>query len=172
MKKSAIKLVILACTVALSAALVACANQAPAADTPTEAVEVETEAEEVADDGAAEESTEETKADEAEDASKPEANEAAGASTEEKAVDKAEAGLYESDEQCLSCHGGSYEALAETTADYGLSNPHNSIHGGYNSCINCHARDKELTDNKCDNCHTWPHNPETGMGVSLATAPQ
>lgn len=32
-------------------------------------------------------------------------------------------GAYVSDEQCLSCHGGSFEALAETTADYGLSNP-------------------------------------------------
>ena len=28
-------------------------------------------------------------------------------------------GAYVSDEQCLSCHGGSYEALAEKTADYG-----------------------------------------------------
>ena len=26
-------------------------------------------------------------------------------------------GAYVSDEQCLSCHGGSYEALAEKTAD-------------------------------------------------------
>ena len=25
-------------------------------------------------------------------------------------------GMYVSDEQCLSCHGGSYDALAETTA--------------------------------------------------------
>lgn len=93
---------------------------------------------------------------------------APGASTEEKADATAEAGMYQSDEQCLSCHGGSYEALASTTADYGLSNPHNSIHGGYNSCVNCHAKDKEVTDNKCDNCHTWPHNPETGPGAALA----
>lgn len=75
-------------------------------------------------------------------------------------------GMYVSDEQCLSCHGGSYEALAKTTADYGLSNPHGSIHGGPNSCVNCHARDKEVTDNQCDNCHSWPHNPEQGLGAA------
>ena len=70
------------------------------------------------------------------------------------------AGAYVSDEQCLSCHGGSYEALAETTSSYGQSNPHDSIHGGYGSCANCHARDKEITDNQCLHCHDWPHNPE------------
>lgn len=69
-------------------------------------------------------------------------------------------GAYVSDEQCLSCHGGSYEALAETTSSYGQSNPHDSIHGGYNSCVNCHAKDKEITDNQCMHCHDWPHNPE------------
>ncbi|OUO91991.1 hypothetical protein B5F40_01255 [Gordonibacter sp. An230] len=69
------------------------------------------------------------------------------------------AGSYVSDEQCLSCHGGSYEALAEVTSSYGPSNPHDSVHGGYSSCINCHARDKEITDNQCLHCHDWPHNP-------------
>lgn len=94
-------------------------------------------------------------------------DQAPGTAAEEKA-DMAEEGMmYESDEQCLSCHGGSYEALASTTADYGLSNPHDSIHGGYNSCGNCHARDKEITDNQCDNCHAWPHNPEQGLGTNL-----
>ena len=68
-------------------------------------------------------------------------------------------GAYVSDEQCLSCHGGSYEALAETTSSYEQSNPHDSLHGGYNSCVNCHARDKEITDNQCMHCHDWPHNP-------------
>lgn len=178
MKKSLMKLGIVVCTLALSAALVSCANQAPAADTATEATpetEVEATADGVTDKA---EGTEAEKADETADTdataedSESEANEAVGASTEEAVVEKAEAGLFESDEQCLSCHGGSYEALAETTAEYGLSNPHNSIHGGYNSCVNCHAKDKEITDNKCDNCHSWPHNPETGMGVALATAPQ
>ena len=95
------------------------------------------------------------------------ADQAAGGTAEEQVDATAEAGQYQSDEQCLSCHGGSYEALAETTADYGLSNPHNSIHGGYNSCVNCHARDKEVTDNQCDNCHAWPHNPTNGPGASL-----
>ena len=38
-------------------------------------------------------------------------------------------------------------------------NPHDSLHGGYNSCVNCHARDKEITDNQCMHCHDWPHNP-------------
>lgn len=69
-------------------------------------------------------------------------------------------GAYVSDEQCLSCHGGSYEALAETTSSYGVSNPHDSIHGGYSSCVNCHAKDKEVTDNQCLHCHDWPHNPD------------
>ena len=95
------------------------------------------------------------------------ADQAAGGTAEEQVDATAEAGQYQSDEQCLSCHGGSYEALAETTADYGLPNPHNSIHGGYNSCVNCHARDKEVTDNQCDNCHAWPHNPTNGPGASL-----
>lgn len=95
------------------------------------------------------------------------ADQAAGGTAEEQVDATAEAGQYQSDEQCLSCHGGSYEALAETTADYGLSNPHNSIHGGYNSCVNCHTRDKEVTDNQCDNCHAWPHNPTNGPGASL-----
>lgn len=66
-----------------------------------------------------------------------------------------EAGAYESDEQCLSCHGGSYESLAETTADLGDWNPHAPIHGGYNSCDNCHAKDKEITNNYCEKCHTY-----------------
>lgn len=92
---------------------------------------------------------------------------AEGDSTAQMADTGAGDGMYESDEQCLSCHGGSYEALAATTADYGLSNPHDSIHGGPVSCVNCHAKDKEVTDNQCDNCHAWPHNPETGPGTAL-----
>lgn len=87
------------------------------------------------------------------------------ATGDDAAQQAAEPGAYVSDEQCLSCHGGSYEALAETTASYGLSNPHDSIHGGYNACVNCHARDKEITDNQCLHCHDWPHNPESGLGA-------
>ena len=49
-------------------------------------------------------------------------------------------GAYVSDEQCLSCHGGSYEALAETTSSYEQSNPHDSLHGGYNSCVHALPR--------------------------------
>lgn len=67
-------------------------------------------------------------------------------------------GDYVSDEQCLSCHGSTYEALAETTSSYGESNPHDPIHGGYSACINCHAKDKEVTKNQCLSCHDWPHN--------------
>ncbi len=82
----------------------------------------------------------------------------AGSSTSRVSADGS--GEFVSDEQCLSCHGGTYEALAEKTAQYGESNPHNSIHGGYNSCVNCHVRDKEISDNQCMKCHDWPHNPE------------
>ena len=74
-------------------------------------------------------------------------------------VSSGKPGAYVSDEQCLSCHGESYEALAEITSSYGSSNPHDSIHGGHNACVNCHAEDKEITDNQCMHCHDWPHNP-------------
>lgn len=72
-------------------------------------------------------------------------------STEEVSSD----GMYVSDEQCMSCHGGTYESVAELTSDLGEWNPHNSIHGGYNSCVNCHAKDKEVTYNYCTQCHTY-----------------
>ena len=62
---------------------------------------------------------------------------------------------YTSDEACLSCHEGSYEDHALTTAQYGEWNPHDSIHGGYNACNNCHDRCQELTYNWCSNCHTY-----------------
>ncbi|WP_102375746.1 cytochrome c3 family protein [Raoultibacter massiliensis] len=70
------------------------------------------------------------------------------------------AGEYVSDEQCLSCHGGTYDALAETTAGLGDWNPHDPIHGGYNSCQNCHAKDKEITDNYCEHCHSYAPSQE------------
>lgn len=63
---------------------------------------------------------------------------------------------YVNDETCLSCHGGSYEAVAALTADYEDSNPHNSIHGGYDSCDTCHAKGSEVADNHCMFCHDWP----------------
>lgn len=80
------------------------------------------------------------------------------ASTGETAKTEAvstEPGAYVSDEQCMSCHGGSYEAVAELTSDLGDWNPHNSMHGGYNSCVNCHEKDKEITFNYCENCHVY-----------------
>ncbi|WP_304426910.1 cytochrome c3 family protein [uncultured Adlercreutzia sp.] len=64
-------------------------------------------------------------------------------------------GPYVSDEACLACHGGSYEAHAAQTEDMGLWNPHASIHGGYNSCDNCHEKGQEVTRNWCENCHTY-----------------
>lgn len=64
-------------------------------------------------------------------------------------------GPYVSDEACLACHGGSYEAHAAQTADLGQWNPHASIHGGYNSCDNCHEKGQEVTRNWCSNCHTY-----------------
>lgn len=82
---------------------------------------------------------------------------AAQASTTEAS---GEPGAYVSDGQCLSCHGGSYEALAERTADLGDWNPHDSLHGGYNACVNCHAKDKELTFNYCENCHVYAPDEE------------
>ncbi|MEC4271897.1 cytochrome c3 family protein [Adlercreutzia sp. R25] len=82
-----------------------------------------------------------------------------GAATEQTAASEADptdpTGPYVSDEACLACHGGSYEAHAEQTADLGQWNPHASIHGGYNSCDNCHERGQEVTRNWCSNCHTY-----------------
>ena len=80
---------------------------------------------------------------------------------EVEAVDTAQVVLtgptdpYTSDEACLACHGGSYENNAANTAQYGIWNPHDSIHGGYNSCDNCHAVGQEITYNWCSNCHTY-----------------
>lgn len=64
--------------------------------------------------------------------------------------------IPEYDQNCLSCHE-SYEAVAEKTAHYGDSNPHNSVHGSYETCENCHAADKVINeDHKCLSCHAWP----------------
>lgn len=79
-----------------------------------------------------------------------------GAATEQTAADPTDpTGPYVSDEACLACIGGSYLALAAETADMGLWNPHDSIHGGYNSCDNCHEKGQEVTRNWCSNCHTY-----------------
>ena len=42
---------------------------------------------------------------------------------------------YVSNEVCLSCHGGTYEALAQITDSLGDSNPHAGTHG--NSGLSC-----------------------------------
>jgi len=68
---------------------------------------------------------------------------------------EAHEGAFVSDEQCMSCHGGSYESVAELTADLGLWNPHSSIHGGYNSCVNCHEEDRVISNNYCNTCHVY-----------------
>ena len=75
--------------------------------------------------------------------------------TEQAADPTDPTGPYVSDEACLACHGGSYEAHAAQTADLDQWNPHASIHGGYNSCDNCHEKGQEVTRNWCANCHTY-----------------
>lgn len=68
------------------------------------------------------------------------------------------------DAQCLTCHG-SYEEVAEKTAQYGDSNPHNSVHGGYYSCQNCHEADKVINeDQMCVTCHDWPREEQSSLG--------
>jgi len=62
---------------------------------------------------------------------------------------------FVSDEQCMSCHGGTYESVARLTSDLGVWNPHNPIHGGYNTCVNCHEIDRATTYNYCSQCHVY-----------------
>jgi cytochrome c1 len=64
-------------------------------------------------------------------------------------------GAFVSDEQCLSCHGGTYEAVGALLADRGDWNPHDSIHGGYATCVNCHSADKVTDRNYCTYCHAY-----------------
>ena len=58
---------------------------------------------------------------------------------------------YVDNEKCLSCHGGSYDALAELTADLGDYNPHKSPHGQMN-CNECHKGHAVQIDT-CGQCH-------------------
>lgn len=55
-------------------------------------------------------------------------------------------------EKCLSCHGGTYEALAARTAALGEGNPHDS-HKGPLACALCHGVHKPF-DYYCNACHT------------------
>lgn len=69
---------------------------------------------------------------------------------------------YVSDEGCLQCHGSTYEALAQLTAEYGDSNPHDSVHGGYLTCDNCHAKGNEIPEEHyCTECHDWPREEQS-----------
>lgn len=69
---------------------------------------------------------------------------------------------YISDEACLQCHGGTYEALAQETEAYGDSNPHDSVHGGYLTCDNCHAKGSEIPEEHlCMDCHDWPREEQS-----------
>ncbi|WOT06345.1 cytochrome c3 family protein [Shewanella youngdeokensis] len=60
---------------------------------------------------------------------------------------------FDTAEQCISCHG-SYEENAENTSDLGNWNPHDSIHGGYVDCTNCHQQNK-VVRNYCSYCHDY-----------------
>ncbi len=72
---------------------------------------------------------------------------------------------YVADEVCLSCHGGTYEAVAQLTWDYGDSNPHGGTHGmGGMSCGQCHEKGNQKPtedQNMCFDCHAWPREDES-----------
>lgn len=69
--------------------------------------------------------------------------------TEEPALSSS---YYMDSETCLSCHGGSWEALAKTTSDLGDYNPHDSIHGTIENCNECHKGHSGQVD-LCSECH-------------------
>ncbi len=59
-------------------------------------------------------------------------------------------------ETCLSCHGGSYEELAKTTANLLEKNPHQS-HLGTEPCTSCHGAHQPFVY-LCGTCHTdWTY---------------
>lgn len=55
-------------------------------------------------------------------------------------------------QDCLICHGGSYEKLAEKTADSDI-NPH-ATHMGEVACTDCHQGHK-APRLVCDQCHEF-----------------
>lgn len=58
---------------------------------------------------------------------------------------------------CLTCHGGTYQKLAESTAN-DMPNPHAS-HQGEIPCAECHHVHKESVT-LCNQCHTFDmHTP-------------
>ncbi len=56
--------------------------------------------------------------------------------------------------KCLTCHGGSYDALAAKTAALGPMNPHKP-HTGKLDCSRCHGVHKAF-EYSCNNCHDFP----------------
>jgi hypothetical protein len=56
--------------------------------------------------------------------------------------------------KCLSCHGGSYDALAAKTAALGPMNPHKA-HTGKPDCDRCHGVHRPF-EYSCNNCHDFP----------------
>lgn len=56
--------------------------------------------------------------------------------------------------KCLSCHGGSYDALAARTAGLGARNPHKA-HTGRQDCDRCHHLHQPF-EYLCNSCHTFP----------------
>ena len=149
MKKNVVASALLA--VALCMGLAACSSNAPAADKGAEAPATEAQAGQSAEGADAATSAD---ADAAKDAAA--ATSAAAESANPPAANGFGGPIPEFDQGCLSCHE-SYEAVAEQTAHYGDSNPHNSVHGSYETCENCHAADKVVNeDHKCLSCHDWP----------------
>ncbi len=56
--------------------------------------------------------------------------------------------------RCLSCHGGSYDAVAAKTASLGARNPHKA-HTGREDCDRCHHVHQPF-EFSCNACHTFP----------------
>lgn len=84
----------------------------------------------------------------------------------EEAIEQAEAtDPYVADEVCLSCHGGTYQAVEQLTIDLKDSNPHGGTHGnGGMSCNGCHVSGQmKPTDdqNICLDCHIWPRDEQS-----------
>ncbi len=55
--------------------------------------------------------------------------------------------------KCLTCHGGSYDALAAKTAALGPKNPHDP-HDGRLDCTECHHVHRPF-ESYCSTCHAF-----------------
>lgn len=77
-------------------------------------------------------------------------------------------GFVVTTENCLACHGGTYDSLIEATEDYHvIYNPHES-HYGEVDCYRCHSVYEEPSV-WCNTCHVgfpladgWVNYPEIG----------